>query len=63
MQTTVVKVGRSPYGTKWHVLRNDGYPVCGYASFNWNNGIEIKEIPAKDLKKLNLCANCRKKLR
>jgi len=58
-----VKVGKGPYGTKWHLLRNDGYPACGYTSFNWKNGVEVKEAAPEELKRLNLCANCRKKLR
>jgi len=56
-------VGKSPYGKKWHLLRSDGYPACGYTSFNWKDGVEVKEVILEELRKLSLCANCRKKLR
>ena len=58
------RVGRSVYGITWHLLRDDGMPVCGYTSFNWSNGHrELKEVSKEEIKKLNLCSNCKRKLR
>ena len=55
----MVRLGKSRYGTKWHILREDGMPLCGYASFNWHNGREEKEVETPNVKEL--CKNCKVK--
>jgi NADH-quinone oxidoreductase subunit C len=47
-----IKVGKTPYGTRWHVLKKNGLPLCGYTSFNWLNDREEKEVTSEELKKL-----------
>lgn len=55
----VLRLGRTAYGSKWHLLREDGRPACGYTSYNWKPGnlsvIEVNGSPLPDL-----CANYRK---
>ena len=54
-----MKVGKSPYGQKWHILRDDDTPICGYMSFNWKEAL----ITEKDTPPKNLCSNCHKAFR
>ena len=43
-----MRVGKSPYGEKWHILREDGVPICGYMSYNWKKATiaEVDTPPA-----------------
>ena len=64
MKAVRYRIGRSLYGTKWHLLRDNEKPICGYTSFNWSIGQrEFKEVSKEELRKHPLCSNCRKKLR
>ncbi len=52
-------LGKGLYGHKWHILREDGRPACGYTSFNWKD-IEEKKVSIQEIENLELCSNCRK---
>jgi len=51
-----VKLGKAIYGRKWHILREDGNPLCGYMSFSW--AVEHEEIEVEDIKGFEMCRGC-----
>ncbi len=56
-----LKIGKTAHGTKWHFLKGNNLPLCGYTSFVWLNvGFETRIVEDNNLNGISLCHNCQK---